>query len=353
MRGIFISYRREDAEGQAGRLFDDLSAHYGADAVFMDVAGIRKGLDFRRIIQEHVTSCGVLLVIIGKGWLNATDSSGKRRLDDPNDFVRLETAAALSRDIPVVPVLVHGALMPKEHELPQALRDLAFRNGTELTHARWDSDVKLLIDDLKPYLQAHASQPRSNLPADAPDSSTTTATPEVRRPKHIVRWAALGGFALAGTVTWFALPHLRVSHLEPMVAPTTGAVQTARLDTQRQPEPVVPPPAAAVIPPQPKVTDESAKAAAATAQAEAAKVAAAKAARAAAARKEAEDQRRREDAALAAQRAEEQRKRDEDARKVAQQQAEKDRQAAEQAAAARVFTEFASAIIGSRQGQRR
>jgi len=347
MRGIFISYRREDTEGQAGRLFDDLSAHYGPDAVFMDVAGIRKGLDFRRIIQEHVTSCGVLLVIIGKGWLSATDSAGKRRLDDPNDFVRLETAAALSRDIPVVPVLVHGASMPKEDELPQALRDLAFRNGTELTHARWESDVKLLIDDLKPYLEAHASHARANVPADAPDPSASPAAPDRRRPRHIVRWAALG-FALAGTVTWLALPQPRVSHLEPMVAPVGSAVQTGRVETPLRPEPSS---AAAAEPP--KVADDSAKAAAAAAQAEAARVAAAKTARAAAARKEAEDQRRREDAALAAQRAEEQRKRDDDARKLAQEQAEKQRQAAEQAAAARVFAEFASAIITSRQGHLR
>lgn len=85
MRGIFISYRRDDAEGHAGRLFDDLSGHFGRDAVFMDVAGIKKGLDFRRIIDEHVASCGVLLVIIGKRWLGATDSKGKRRLDEAND----------------------------------------------------------------------------------------------------------------------------------------------------------------------------------------------------------------------------------------------------------------------------
>ena len=175
MRGIFISYRRDDSEGQAGRLFDDLSAQFGRDAVFMDVAGIKKGMDFRRIIDEHVASCGVLLVIIGKRWLNATDSKGRRRLDEPNDFVRLETAAALSRDIPVVPVLVQDAEMPKGQDLPDALKELAFRNGTELTHARWDSDVKLLIDDLKPYLEKPTkgaitpSPPRDTAPVTGRD----------------------------------------------------------------------------------------------------------------------------------------------------------------------------------------
>ena len=102
MRAIFISYRREDAEGQAGRLFDDLVTQFGEAAVFMDVAGIEPGRDFRRAIDEQVASCGVLLALIGKSWLDAKDESGRGRLDDPMDFVRLETASALKRDIPVI-----------------------------------------------------------------------------------------------------------------------------------------------------------------------------------------------------------------------------------------------------------
>jgi hypothetical protein len=154
MRAIFISYRRDDAEGQAGRLFHDLTRQFGDDAVFMDVAAIEPGRDFRRAIDEHVTSCGVLLALIGKNWLTATNESGARRLDDPMDFVRLETASALKRDIPVVPVLVHGAGMPRAQDLPDDLKELSFRNGVELTHARWDSDVQLLVKALRPYVQA-------------------------------------------------------------------------------------------------------------------------------------------------------------------------------------------------------
>lgn len=154
MRAIFISYRREDSEGQAGRLFDDLSNHFGEDTVFMDVAGIEPGRDFRRVIDEHVASCGVLLAIIGKNWIDAKDEDGHLRLDDPMDFVRLETASALKRDIPVVPVLVHGARMPRAEQLPDDLKELAFRNGVELTHARWDSDVQVLIKALSPYVTA-------------------------------------------------------------------------------------------------------------------------------------------------------------------------------------------------------
>ncbi len=139
MRSIFISYRRGDAEGQAGRLFDDLAGHFGKTAVFMDVEDIEPGRDFRKVIDQHVSSCGVLLSLVGKGWLNAADNEGHRRLEDPNDFVRLETASALKRDIPVIPVLVSGAAMPEETGLPASLADLAYRNGIAI---RRDPDFR-------------------------------------------------------------------------------------------------------------------------------------------------------------------------------------------------------------------
>ncbi|HEV7573587.1 MAG TPA: tachylectin-related carbohydrate-binding protein, partial [Thermoanaerobaculia bacterium] len=168
MRAIFISYRREDAEGQAGRLFDDLAVNFGDDSVFMDVAGLEPGRDFRRAIDEQVTSCGVLLAVIGKGWLDATGESGQRRLDDPMDFVRLETASALKRDIPVIPVLVRGASMPRVEDLPEDLKELAFRNGVELTHARWDSDMQVLVKALRPYVQTKAEPAGLRPPSPAP-----------------------------------------------------------------------------------------------------------------------------------------------------------------------------------------
>ncbi len=151
MSSIFISYRRDDAEGQAGRLYDDLVAEFGAESVFMDVADIQPGRDFRKVIEQSLSSCGAFLSVIGKGWVTAKDESGKRRLDDPADFVRVETATALRRDIPLVPVLVQGATTPKPDQLPDELKDLAYRNAMEITHARWDSDVQLLIKALRSY----------------------------------------------------------------------------------------------------------------------------------------------------------------------------------------------------------
>jgi hypothetical protein len=155
--GIFVSYRRSDSQGEAGRLFDELVQSFGEDTVFMDVAAIEAGRDFRKAIEEGVVKCGVLLVLMGPEWLDAKDETGARRLNDPGDFVRIETASALKRDIPVIPVLVRGAQMPRAEQLPDELKELAYRNCVELTHARWRSDIHLLIEALR-RMGADASQ---------------------------------------------------------------------------------------------------------------------------------------------------------------------------------------------------
>lgn len=158
LHAIFISYRRDDSEGEAGRLSDDLAESFKQDSVFMDVDAIQPGRDFRKAIDESIHKCTVLLAIIGREWLESKDASGRRRLEDENDFVRLEIASALQRDIPVVPVLVRSAKMPRAEQLPADLRELAYRNAVELTHARWKSDVQLLIRALRNL----ASQPEAS-----------------------------------------------------------------------------------------------------------------------------------------------------------------------------------------------
>src|SRR5437763_2217428 len=159
MGSIFLSYRREDSEGQAGRLYDDLVAVFGSDSVFMDVAAIQPGRDFRKSIDQSLNSCGVFLSLIGRSWLTAKDASGQCRLDDPADLVRIETGAALKRDIPVIPVLVQGASAPKPDQVPDDLKELAFRNAVELTHARWDSDIQVLIKALRPQISQPGPKP--------------------------------------------------------------------------------------------------------------------------------------------------------------------------------------------------
>lgn len=118
----------------------------------MDVTAIEPGRDFRKAIDQSVASCSVLLAIVGLEWLETKDATGGRRLDDPNDFVRIELASALRRDIPVIPVLVRGAKMPRVEQLPDDLKELAYRNAVELTHARWKSDVQVLIRALRPFM---------------------------------------------------------------------------------------------------------------------------------------------------------------------------------------------------------
>ena len=148
MGSVFISYRREDSEGQARALFQDLVARLGRDSVFMDVDSIGLGRDFRAVLQERLATCDVMLALIGRDWVDGKDKSGRRRLDIPGDFVRLEIAAALKRNIPVTPLLLHGAQMPTAEQLPEDLSDLAYRNGFELSHNRWESDVQELIKRL-------------------------------------------------------------------------------------------------------------------------------------------------------------------------------------------------------------
>ena len=170
-------------------MFDDLVTHFGEQKVFMDVAGIEAGRDFRKAIEESVANCGVLLVIIGPSWLAAKNEAGVRRLDDPADFVREEVAAALRRDIPVIPVLVRGAEMPRVEQLPETLTDLAYRNCVELTHARWRSDVQLLIEPLRRLIGISGEiKPRSAsgeaIVADhaPPSSQELTSSPKADSP---------------------------------------------------------------------------------------------------------------------------------------------------------------------------
>ena len=145
----FISYRREDSAGHAGRLFDRLREHFGRDHVFLDVVGIDAGVDFVDTLDKAVGACDVLLAVIGRDWLSCCDKQGRRRLDDPNDFIRAEISAALKRDVRVVPVLVEGAQMPPTDELPEELKRLTRRQAVELRDSRWDADVEALIANLE------------------------------------------------------------------------------------------------------------------------------------------------------------------------------------------------------------
>jgi hypothetical protein len=146
---ILISYRRDDSSGYAGRLFDRLTTALGPQAVFLDIDGIASGADFVDAIQKAVASSHVLIAVIGRNWLDIRDDAGKRRLDDPGDFVRLEITTALQRGILVIPALVQDARMPREQDLPRDLNALARKQAIEISDTRFNEDVERLLDDIR------------------------------------------------------------------------------------------------------------------------------------------------------------------------------------------------------------
>ena len=142
---IFISYRREETAFPAGWLYDRLNDRFGEGQVFKDVDSITLGDDFVEVITRAVGACDVLLAVIGGQWSTMTDETGKRRLDDRDDFVRLEIEAALARNVRVIPVLVDGARMPRLEELPPSMSGLVRRQALELSPSRFEDDTKLLV----------------------------------------------------------------------------------------------------------------------------------------------------------------------------------------------------------------
>ena len=168
---IFINYRREDSAGHAGRLFDALSGRFEG-RLFMDVDNLDPGTDFIEAIEEAVGSCEALIVVIGREWLTVTDRTGRRRLDDPADFVRLEVASALARKVRVIPVLVQDATMPSAAELPDSIAALARRHAIELSDARWAYDVDRLARTIQDVLtETPDSGPSPSLFAPAADKA--------------------------------------------------------------------------------------------------------------------------------------------------------------------------------------
>src|SRR5271154_396155 len=149
MARIFINYRRDDTPGVAGRLFDYLASKYSRRELFMDVDAMQPGLDFAKQLDTQVSQCHVLLAVIGPHWLDAYDQAGKRRLDSDKDYVRIELASALKRDIAVIPVLVDGAVMPPEESLSEDLRPLARRHALELRHTRFNADADAIVHALE------------------------------------------------------------------------------------------------------------------------------------------------------------------------------------------------------------
>jgi hypothetical protein len=161
MSGIFISYRREDSAGWTGRLAERLKQKFGAEAIFMDIDTIQPGTDFAEALRAAVEGCDVLLAMIGPEWSISKNYEGQIRLEDQNDWVRMELTTALSRSIPVIPVLVGGTSLPKLATLPEDLKKLFNYQAHELTDKRWEFDSSQLVQVLEKVVRG--AKPKRNI----------------------------------------------------------------------------------------------------------------------------------------------------------------------------------------------
>ena len=215
--GIFISYRRDDSSGFAGRLYDRLAQRFGADRVFMDIDTIRPGHEFAADIERALSECGACIVLIGRNWESITLPDGRRRLDEPTDFVRLEVAAAIRRGVAVFPVLVEGAKPPSAASLPEEIRDVSGRQAIELSNERWNYDVGRLLLALDEAVGKHKRRRLPRIP--------------VPKPAALIVGAAIL-LSLAGTIGWIATRPTTVTQNtpSPSVPPSTAGQLSGTYD---------------------------------------------------------------------------------------------------------------------------
>jgi hypothetical protein len=184
---IFLSYRREDAAGFALALFGRLEQSFPVGSLFMDVeGGIGAGQDFVRVIEEQVGACDVMLALIGPDWLTVTDEAGRPRLENPEDFVRIEVESALRFSKRVIPVLVQKAEMPRAEALPEPLKALARRNAVGLTQERFKADAQGLIKALEDAL-AEVEEARRRAATETAAAAEKRAAEQAARAEEAAR----------------------------------------------------------------------------------------------------------------------------------------------------------------------
>src|SRR5215831_19275398 len=240
MPRILVSYRRADTAYLATTIHEKLAQAFGLENVFMDVNAIPAGRDFRKHLEQAVASCDVVLAVIDERWLDAREAAGRRRLDLPTDWVRIELETALARDIPVIPLLVAGARTPVEAELPESLRELAYRQALLLRPGRdFQHDLDMLRREIERTCRAETEEERRDHGQGAalrPDEGARErraaaaagqhdAVPGQRREPS--RWRApllvTAAMVLSGLVGVIVLAVVRRDHPEPKQAPVAAA----------------------------------------------------------------------------------------------------------------------------------
>ncbi len=187
--------RRDDAPAQAGRLYNELADHFGKYAVYRDVDSMKPGVDFVDRIERELRSSAVVVAMIGESWLDITDASGRRRLDLPNDYVRLELATAVRQGKPVIPLLVNRARMPGADELPEDLAPLARRNALELADQYWKWGIRELLEALEEIVGAPEQQVVDSAEQSSPRRKDAKAAEDLEaEPKRFRREGAVREF---------------------------------------------------------------------------------------------------------------------------------------------------------------
>jgi TIR domain len=181
IRRIFINYRHDDSPGTAGRICDHLKDALGPDSLFID-DDIPKGEDFEKYLNTQLNGSFVFLAIIGRNWLHVLDKEGHRRLDTDGDWVRVEIATALVRQIKVIPVILDGAVVPDASDLPSDLRPLANRQAITLRNHQFDLDFAALVETLREALGA------DQLNGGGANGSTANNVPSSSRPRNFKNW---------------------------------------------------------------------------------------------------------------------------------------------------------------------
>ena len=241
MASVFVSYRRDDSADVSGRINDRLVEHFGESSIYKDVDNVPLGINFSEHIGEAVAKCDVLLAVIGPRWLTVSSEDGQRRLDDPQDYVRIEIEAALTRQIPVIPLLVRGATIPTKDNLPENLQELTLRNGISV---RPDPDFHRDLDRLISSLEQHLDT--SKPPADLlspnteesnrgdtnsqidPRSRSTIFSRIKAKPVFVTTILVVSAFLIGVLATLFVTGNLLDSDGNPDSAASIKPVETAR-----------------------------------------------------------------------------------------------------------------------------
>lgn len=189
MRGtIFINYRKDDSSWNALALYNELLKYFPKESIFKDFNTIRPGDDFVESIQKALSHCNVLLVVMSKNWLDVKDRHGNRRINDPDDLVRIEIATAIERNIQVIPVLFDNIPMPTSADLPDNLRSLPRRQFVEIETTRFEADVKKLADAIGELMGEQPILPKKEVPVNTGggQQNQNTGNQHIKKPEENV-----------------------------------------------------------------------------------------------------------------------------------------------------------------------